>query len=574
MPATAIAAPQPIQGETREDYTVRAHRQLMAIVPEPSERNQIVWDAWDASFGDIDRDRSETIFPPELFEQRRNVCLWHEHETVSRDPHTGEDIVKRNDIERIKSIVRENNMRIADTDAYSAIVDKHTLPSGKRDPIPPRTIGFVGPFRIGMIGRVTPKFALFGDEHRRRDEAHTFRDRPRRSVEVLTLRANGRSYIDPVAALSEAPRLPLPVQYGAEADPEGIRERYEAVAAFPGGNTFIPGRIDRENYTTEAMSGPDGPKSTPKPQAKTMALQPEDITQIIDAMMSTPHMQFVGQLMQMQGMEQAGGGMGEGMGSPVGAGGAPGGTHPPPAQPPATGVPVPAMPGGLSQADGAGPGIGQPGVPAGPDKDPFGAKYGAAGMMPGAGMASQYMTNRFGAAESNLESEEEMRPEQYAAIIERLEQHEELAERYSALEADHQSLMQEHTALRRGFAEVRMREADATRRAAIGDLANQFPHFVERDREESKCLYSAGSEMTDEQFSEHLAELEHYAAKAPVASGMVPSGVFPERNRSVETERYEASVAAKAVEIYTQTLHSGRRMTYAEASKAAREVLS
>jgi len=108
----------------------------MAIVPEPSERNQIVWDAWDASFGNADRDRSEAIFPPEQFEQRRNVCLWHEHETVTRDPHTGEDVVKRNDIERIKSIVRENNLRISDTDAYSAIVDKHTLPSGKRDPDP------------------------------------------------------------------------------------------------------------------------------------------------------------------------------------------------------------------------------------------------------------------------------------------------------------------------------------------------------------------------------------------------------------------------------------------------------
>jgi hypothetical protein len=387
----------------------------------------------------------------------------------------------------------------------------------------------------------------------------------------LTLRANGRSYIDPVAALSEAPRLPLPVQYGAEADPEGIRERYEAVAAFPGGNTFLPGRVDRENYTTESMAGPDGPKSNPKPQAKTMALQPEDITQIIDAMMSTPHMQFVGQLMQMQGMDdQAGGGMGEGTGSPVGAGGAPGGTPPPPAQAPAMGAPVPAMPGGLQQSDGAGPGIGQPGMPAGPDKDPFGAKYGAAGMMPGAGgMAAQYMTNRFGAAESNPD-EDEMKPEQYAAIN---EQYSELTERYSALEADHQSLMQEHTALRRGFAEVRMREADATRRAAIGDLANQFPHFVERDRVESKCLYAAGSEMTDEQFDEYLSELEHYAAKAPVASGMVPQGVFPERSRTVETERYEASVAAKAVEIYTTTLAAGRRMSYAEAREAAREVL-
>lgn len=539
----------------------------MAAVPDPMERNQVVWDAWDAQFGDPDRDRSEVVFPPEQFEHRRNVCLWHEHETVTRNPSTGEDVIKRNDIERIKAIVRENNLRISDTDAYSAIVDKHTLPSGKRDPIPPRTIGFVGPFRIGMIGRITPKFALFGDEHRRRDEAHTFRDRPRRSVEVLTLRANGRSYIDPVAALSEAPRLPLPVQYGAEADPEGIRERYEAVSAFPGGNTFLPKHgIDRENYTTEAMTGPSGPKS-PKPEAPKMALQPEDLTQIVEAIQSTPQFQFLNQLMQLQGMDQAGGGMGDGTGSPVGAGGAPGGNPPPPA--PAMGEPVPAGPGGLSQADGGGPGIGQPGMDPTAEKSAFGMRYGAGGTMPGAGMAAQYMTHRFGASETNFE-EDEMRPEQYAAIV---EQHEELAERYSALEADHRNLMEEHTALRRGFAEVRMREADATRRAAIGELANQFPHFIERDREESKCLYSAGSEMTDEQFDEHLAELEHYAAKAPVASGMVPAGVFPERSRSVETERYEANLAAKTVEVYTQALAAGRKMTHSEAKAAAKEMI-
>ena len=547
-----ISAPRPLPGETREDYTVRAHRELMAIIPDPAQRNQVVWEACDASFGDPETERAQAVFPPEQFECRRNVCLWHEHETATRDPETGAEIVKKNDIERIKSIVRENNLRIADTDAYSAIVDKHTLPSGKRDPIPPRTIGFAGPFRIGMIGRVSPRFALFGDEHRRRDESHTFRDRPRRSVEVLTLRANGRSYIDPIAALSEAPRLPLPVQYGFDAA-EGHREIYEAVAALPGGgNTYIPNETDddRDEYAT----------GNPNPQPETVdTMTPENITQIIEAIQSTPQFQFLNQLMQQSGeMEPAGGGMG-GSAAPVGAG-AVGGAQPPPATS-AMGQPVPGQPPGMGQPGG------MSGKPDESDKFACGPKYGAGSMAPYGGMMpqnQQYMTNRFGAAEG----EDEVNREQYQAIV---DQNEQLSERYSALESSHRELLEEHAALRRGFAEVRMREADANRRASINELASQYPHFIEPDREFSKCLYSAGSQMDDEQFASHLEELEHYAAKAPVATGMIPQGVFPERSRSVETERYEANLAARTVEVYTQALAAGRKLTHSEAKKLAQE---
>jgi hypothetical protein len=549
--ATAINAPRPTPGESQEDYTVRAHRELMAVVPDPMQRNQVVWDAWDATHGNPDRERAEMHFAPEQFEHRRNVCLWHEHETVTRDPSTGEDVIKRNDIERIKAIVRENNLRIADTDSYSAIVDKHTLPSGKRDPIPPRTIGFAGPYRIGMIGRITPKFALFGDEHRRRDEAHTFRDRPRRSVEVLTLRANGRSYIDPIAALSEAPRLPLPVQYGFDGE-DGHRDIYEAVAAFPGGNTFIPGGSDKEKdrYDTESIPG-SSPPQNPREKAKPMALQPEDITQILEAIQSTPQFQF---LIEM--MAQAGGPAGGGDGSPVGAGmPMPGGSP----QPPAPGA------GGFPQSAGMGPpAMGQ--QPQGEEeKFACGPKYGAGSMPAGGmgGMAAQYMTNRFAAGEGD-----EMSSEQYQAIQGELES---VTEHYQALAADHRQLMQEHAALKRGFAEVRMREVDANRRNQIRELASQYPHFIDSDREESKCLYSAGSEMTDEDFDSHLEDLSHYAAKNPAPSGMIPQGVFPERSRSFETERYEAEVTSRSVEIYTEALAAGRKLTNSEARKLAIE---
>jgi len=307
-----MPCPHPLPNETREDYSVRAHQATMAETPDPNARNRQVWDAVDMYFGNEDRARAEAHFPPEQFEHKRDMCLWFEHETEVAGPNGPE--VKKNDVNRIKAIVRENNARIADTDAYSAIVDKHTKPNGERDPLPPRTIGFAGPYRIGMVGRIAPKFALFADEHRRRDEAATFRDRPRRSVEVLTLRANGRSYIDPIAALSEAPRLPLPVQY--EPGESGIVERYQADAvyadvdryegegAMPGGsNTYLPGsgfagKKQRFDASSDYQTDDD-------PENGSM-LGPEDLNQIITALLSTPQMKFIEQMMQNGGQVPAG----------------------------------------------------------------------------------------------------------------------------------------------------------------------------------------------------------------------------------------------------------------------------
>jgi hypothetical protein len=52
---------------------------------------------------------------------------------------------------------------------------------------------------------------------------------------------------------------------------------------------------------------------------------------------------------------------------------------------------------------------------------------------------------------------------------------------------------------------------------------------------------------------------------------MIPQGVFPERSRSFETERYEAEVTSRSVEIYTEALAAGRKLTNSEARKLAIE---
>jgi hypothetical protein len=157
-----------------------------------------------------------------------------------------------------------------------------------------------------MVGRVQPRFAIFADEYVKRDCIGEMEARPGRSVEVLTLRANGRTYINPIAAISEAPRLPLPVQFSFGQDDAEIVERYQAIApysvtaaAFPGGgNTFV------QKFDTSSPDG-DGSQRN-QSQESGLMLQDQDIRQIVDAIMNTDQMKWVAQQMSAGGTPAGG----------------------------------------------------------------------------------------------------------------------------------------------------------------------------------------------------------------------------------------------------------------------------
>ena len=83
----ATAAPQPQAGEAYEQYVTRAHRELMQAIPEPEQRNRIVWDAWSAAYGDPERDRATVKFSADRFNFRRDVCYFSEHQTARTGPH-------------------------------------------------------------------------------------------------------------------------------------------------------------------------------------------------------------------------------------------------------------------------------------------------------------------------------------------------------------------------------------------------------------------------------------------------------------------------------------------------------
>lgn len=521
-----------MHGESYEDFVIRAHSELQQYIADPMQRNQVVWSAWESIHGDTERDRAEQYFGDDQYVHRYNVPLWQEHEAVIPGPD-GAPIVKKNDVNRLKQIVQENNLRIADTDAYTALVDKHTIPPGAADKHieRPKTIGFVGPYRLGMVGRVQPKFAVFADEHHRKDAAQVLRDRPRRSVEVLTLAANGRPYFDPIACLSEAPRLPLPVAvYSANTtDGDAIIERYEGVAAaapapsFAGGsNTYIPGAVRRKDKF-DALSGDDDANPSPDSSQRSglMALEPQDLKTIVDAIMSTPQMQFLSQMMQEGGTSP---------GQPDQMPGAnPGSTPPGPG--PAAGPPqnnAPPTPGG---------------APA--QREP----YMPIGQMPNPSMGMGSVANRFSAEESFDGMETEM---QTVSV-----------EQYQALAQEQANLMHQLADVRKSNAILHARAADADRKVAINELYQAYPHFIDVQAELDRCLYSAGSDMDDDVFARHIQMLEQYAAKAPAMTRMVPDGEAPMQYAalSVETERYGAQITARSAEIYSAELAKGVVLT-------------
>ena len=60
--------------------------------------------------------------------------------------------------------------------------------------------------------------------------------------------------------------------------------------------------------------------------------------------------------------------------------------------------------------------------------------------------------------------------------------------------------------------------------------------------------------MSDEEFTRHVADVEKYAKRSPVATAMVPLGSFGARPASNDQE---AQVADRVVELYSAAINNG-----------------
>jgi hypothetical protein len=501
---------QPHPGEGYEQFVYRAHTELLPQVPDPNTRNAVVWGAWEQANGDPLRDRAEEYFPPDQYRTVPNVCYFREHETKSRDGS-----LLKYDFEKLAELCRNNNDR-ADTDSYSVIASHHT-PHDDDERKKPKTIGFAGPYRMGMIGRQKPVWAIFADEHHLKTEQRTFAERPRRSVEVLRFRDGRPSYFDPIATLGvDSPRLNMPV---ARYEHDAEVERYSVMAPVGVGqsNTFIP----------SAAKSKDQYGSQPNPQGEQMQmgdLSEQSVNQIVQAIMALPPIQWAIEQMDKPAGQPGSDAVGD-MNTPndpvspddlgLPSGGDMGGQ-----MPPASPMASPAPPSPVDQSAPSKFSTMQPYSSHAPAQQPYPQHY--------------------------SENEEDMDREQYSAMQETIS---ELQEGYNALLEQNKQLIKDHYSARDAIVNLEKDRVNASRRLRISELANKYEGFVEADELLDKCLYSEKANMSEADFESHIGLVEKYAAKAAnvVPTGMVPNGVL----RGAGSETIEQKLQQAVIDRYT-----------------------
>lgn len=522
-----VQPPQPSPTETPEAYTIRAHRALLPLIHDPAERNAIIRHAWAASRGPTDAEKiAADSFDRERYELSEDHCVFAAHEAVGADGRP-----RKYDLSSLARIVREMNGGIIDRGAFPAISDGHTANPGEGGK-KPKILGYSGPFRLGMIGRNKPTWAIFADEYHAANSKDVLSGAPRRSVELWTFK-DGRMRFDPIAAIgAEAPRLNLPHKFEAHHQEGATLERYTVAApSYPsGGNTYLKSTQPKKAGKKQAMptaAPASRVKRTPfnkskyaldaAPPAAPGAGMDPDVAKLLAALRETPEFQFLGQLMAQQQQAQA---------------------PPPPAAPPDMNGD-----GDQDAADAAtAAGAGQV-----DDADDL------------ADLAGLLDEDDDQPKKNTMPQQYQLRPGESVTV-----------ERYTALQASHTNAVKQIGRLTARLGEMERYAADAARGERLRSIAQQFPLAVDFEEEAAECLYSNGSTMTDDQFEQRCGMIERYAAKFE-HSPMIPAGDSRQvtYGHQAQAEKYEAKQAAEAVRIFQNAQDAGRTITYDEAMAEA-----
>ncbi len=253
---SALQLPQPSPDESYEHFVIRAHRELTPLCADPMERNELIWQAWEQARGVTTEEQiAQRTFPADRYTRHRNVCVFAEHSAVD-----GQGQPREYDLAAMVRVARGSNDRIADFDGFAPLCDGHTPGPGDPQQTQPDILGYAGPFRLGMIGRKKPRWAVFCDEWHQNDQLPRLSGKPRRSVELWTFANDpARMYFDPIAVLgAETPRLSLPVKYRRDLRDGVLVERY--CFASPGAsNTFLRKPVSNQPAAPTDYEAPGQP---------------------------------------------------------------------------------------------------------------------------------------------------------------------------------------------------------------------------------------------------------------------------------------------------------------------------
>lgn len=264
-----IRPPDPGPEESESEYLSRAHVALTSDIPDAASRHSAVTNAWRMSHGEGELERKAyQKFPHDKFLHIRDVPVFMEHEVVGIDGK-----LRKYDREALQAITDRCNARIADTGDFAALSDGHTptelqRASGVKSP---DVLGYSGPFRIGMVGNEKPRWAIFADEHHFKDRALELERKSRRSAEVWLEPNIHNQFMDPIAALgADTPRLDMGTRY-ARTSSGYMVEKYAS-------------EMNAGTATLDVKSSKPG---------RFEMLSPEDVKQIVDAVLETAPMQWV-----------------------------------------------------------------------------------------------------------------------------------------------------------------------------------------------------------------------------------------------------------------------------------------
>lgn len=188
--------------------------------------------------------------------------------------------------EILKSMVKTMNYRIQNSDDWCPLVAHHR-PKEHEKPYKeePELCGFVGPFRLGMFGKVDPVWCIFGDQWVFKDKEDYVRKHPRLSVELHPESDPHERFFDPIACLgAETPGQDLGLHYSRT----DLTHHFSApAAAFPSAtSTFVPtlGKKPQQHAKDSDMDTSAAVESATNPQADGMS--PELTRQITDLVKS------------------------------------------------------------------------------------------------------------------------------------------------------------------------------------------------------------------------------------------------------------------------------------------------